>query len=81
MISRSKRVVAVLWSLVAVAVVSLWPSPAQAGHTGHRVRHIGSHRQGVKPRVKAASVDARSGAPAGSPRATGPTTSTTVPSR
>ena len=79
--SRSKRVAAVLGSLVAVAVVSLWPTSALAGHAGHRSRHIGSHRQSLKPHVKAAGVNARIAVPAGSPRALVPATSTTVPSR
>lgn len=48
MSNQPRRSLKLLWTVMAAALVALWPPPAQANHGGHRVRPNGSHHQRIK---------------------------------
>jgi hypothetical protein len=66
----SKRVVGILCSALSMALVALWPSPAQAGQSGHRLRPAGGHHQRLQKHDKQKSGARAAQAPVRSAPAT-----------
>jgi hypothetical protein len=52
MTSRRMGFARLLSSAVVAALLTLWASPALAGHAGHRTQHTGGPRHGVKKQGK-----------------------------
>ncbi len=48
MSNQPRRSFKLLWSVMAAALVALWPPPAWAGLSGHRIRPAGAHQQRLK---------------------------------
>jgi len=65
MSNQPRRSLKLLWTMLAAALVALWPPPAQAGHGARRTPHIGGHEHSQRhgKRANKAGAGARGARP------------------